>query len=60
MNRGDHLSHKYNLIIVVKGLYTFVVFQDEIYENTTGNQALATECSGDFLSEIITSLVTQY
>jgi NAD(P)H-hydrate repair Nnr-like enzyme with NAD(P)H-hydrate dehydratase domain len=44
----------------VKGLYTFVVFQDEIYENTTGNQALATECSGDFLSGIITSLVTQY
>jgi hydroxyethylthiazole kinase-like uncharacterized protein yjeF len=59
MNRVFHLSNKYNLIIVIKGAPTIVVFQDKIYENTTGNQALATAGSGDVLSGIITSLVAQ-
>ena len=59
MNRVVQLSHKYNLIIVVKGAPTIVVFQDKIHENTTGNQALATAGSGDVLSGIITSLVAQ-
>jgi ADP-dependent NAD(P)H-hydrate dehydratase len=53
------LSHKFDLINVVKGAPTSIFFQDEIYENTTGNQALATAGSGDVLSGIITSLVAQ-
>ncbi len=57
--RVAQLSHKYDLIIVVKGAPTVIFFQDEIYENTTGNQALATAGSGDVLSGIITSLVAQ-
>jgi ADP-dependent NAD(P)H-hydrate dehydratase len=57
--RVAQLSHKYNLIIIVKGAPTIIVFQDDIYENTTGNQALATAGSGDVLSGIITSLVAQ-
>jgi hydroxyethylthiazole kinase-like uncharacterized protein yjeF len=59
LNRVFELSLKYNLIIVVKGSPTLVVFQNEIYENTTGNQALATAGSGDVLSGIITSLLAQ-
>jgi hydroxyethylthiazole kinase-like uncharacterized protein yjeF len=59
MNRVIQLSNKYNLLIVVKGSPTLVVFQNEIYENTTGNQALATAGSGDVLSGIITSLLAQ-
>lgn len=59
MNRVAQLSHKFNLIIVVKGSPTLVVFNEEIYENTTGNQALATAGSGDVLTGIITSLVAQ-
>ena len=59
MNRVIQLSNKYNLVIVVKGSPTLVVFQNEIYENTTGNQALATAGSGDVLSGIITSLLAQ-
>jgi len=59
MNRVIQLSQKYNLIIVVKGAPTLVVYHDEIYQNTTGNQALATAGSGDVLSGIITSLVAQ-
>lgn len=57
--RVAQLSHRYNLIIVVKGAPTMVVFHEEIYENTSGNQALATAGSGDVLSGIITSLVAQ-
>ena len=59
MNRVIKLSNKYNLLIVVKDSPTLVVFQNEIYENTTGNQALATAGSGDVLSGIITSLLAQ-
>ena len=59
MNRVIKLSNKYNLVIVVKDSPTLVVFQNEIYENTTGNQALATAGSGDVLSGIITSLLAQ-
>jgi hydroxyethylthiazole kinase-like uncharacterized protein yjeF len=59
MNRVLQLSHKYNLVIVVKGAPTLVVYKDKIHENTTGNQGLATAGSGDVLSGIITSLVAQ-
>ncbi len=58
-NRVVQLSNKYNLIIVVKGAPTMVFFHEEIYVNTTGNQALATAGSGDVLSGIITSLLAQ-
>lgn len=52
-------SKKYNLIIVVKGAPTLLVDGNTIYENTTGNQALATAGSGDVLTGIITSLLAQ-
>ena len=53
------LSWDFDLIIVVKGALTLIVNGSEIYENTTGNQALATAGSGDVLTGIITSLVAQ-
>ena len=53
------LSLDFDLIIVVKGAPTLIVNGSEIYENTTGNQALATAGSGDVLTGIITSLVAQ-
>lgn len=59
MFRVEQLSHKYNLIVVLKGAPTVIVQNEIIYENTTGNQALATAGSGDVLTGIITSLVAQ-
>jgi hydroxyethylthiazole kinase-like uncharacterized protein yjeF len=53
------LSLKYNLVIVIKGAPTFIVYGNTIFQNTTGNQALATAGSGDVLSGIITSLIAQ-
>ena len=53
------LSLEYDLVVVVKGAPTLIVDGTTIYQNTTGNQALATAGSGDVLTGIITSLVAQ-
>lgn len=52
-------SLEHDLVVVVKGAPTLVIYHSEIYQNTTGNQALATAGSGDILSGIITSLLAQ-
>lgn len=52
-------SEKYKLIIVMKGAPTYIINKSEIYENTTGNAALATAGSGDTLTGIITSCIAQ-
>ena len=54
-----NLSLQYNLIIVLKGAPTLIVDGKIIYENTTGNAALATAGSGDVLTGMITSLLAQ-
>jgi len=50
---------QYDIIIVMKGAPTFLIYDNEIYKNTTGNAALATAGSGDVLTGIITSLLVQ-
>jgi ADP-dependent NAD(P)H-hydrate dehydratase len=52
-------SKKYHVIIVMKGAPTHIIDGDIIYENTTGNAALATAGSGDVLTGMITSLLAQ-
>lgn len=52
-------SKQNNLIIVMKGAPTFVIDGEIIYENTTGNAALATAGTGDVLTGMITSLLAQ-
>ena len=52
-------SKQNNLVIVMKGAPTFIVDGDTIYENTTGNAALATAGTGDVLTGMITSLLAQ-
>lgn len=53
------LANENDLIIVVKGAPTFIVYRNTVYKNTSGNQALATAGSGDVLTGIITGLVAQ-
>jgi len=52
-------SKKYSVIIVMKDAPTFIINQNKIYQNTTGNAALATAGSGDVLTGVITSLLAQ-
>ncbi len=49
-----------NIIIVLKGHYTFVAYPDGTgYFNTTGNAGMAKGGSGDVLTGMITSLLAQ-
>lgn len=52
-------SKQYKVIVVMKGAPTHIIKGDTIYQNTTGNAALATAGSGDVLTGIITSLLAQ-
>jgi hydroxyethylthiazole kinase-like uncharacterized protein yjeF len=59
MERTIALSKQFEFVIVMKGTPTLVIDGDTIYENTTGNAALATAGSGDVLTGMITSLLAQ-
>ena len=59
MTKAVSFSKQYQIIIVMKGAPTRVINGETVYENTTGNAALATAGSGDVLTGMITSLVTQ-
>ena len=52
-------SLQYDVIVVIKGAPTHIIYAETVYRNTTGNAALATAGSGDVLTGIITSLVAQ-
>ncbi|QSW89708.1 NAD(P)H-hydrate dehydratase [Flavobacterium endoglycinae] len=52
-------SEKYKVIVVMKGAPTFIINKTSVYENTSGNAALATAGSGDVLTGILTSLLAQ-
>lgn len=52
-------SRKYDVILVGKDARTLIVYNDELYINSTGNAALATGGSGDILTGIITGLLAQ-
>jgi ADP-dependent NAD(P)H-hydrate dehydratase len=59
MEKTIAFSKKDHLIIVMKGAPTRIIDGDTIYENTTGNAALATAGTGDVLTGMITSLLAQ-
>jgi len=50
---------KYDIILVSKDAYTFVVCKDKIYINSSGNPGMATAGSGDVLSGLISGFLTQ-
>lgn len=59
MKKVRDFTKKYEVIVVVKGVYTLIIDKENLYVNSSGNQALATGGSGDVLSGIIASLLAQ-
>ena len=52
-------ARKYKVIVVLKGYRTVVTDGERVYINRTGNPGMATAGSGDLLSGIIGSLLSQ-
>ncbi|UUC44394.1 NAD(P)H-hydrate dehydratase [Flavobacterium cerinum] len=59
MKKVISFSETYDLVVVLKGAPTRIVYKNNVFENTTGNQSLATAGSGDVLTGIITGLLAQ-
>ena len=56
---AQDFSKSCKCIVILKGAPTFVIDKSNVYENTTGNAALATAGSGDVLTGMVTSLIAQ-
>lgn len=59
IDRQIEMAKKHNIIIVLKGAYTTITDGNTLFFNPTGNSGMATAGSGDVLSGIILSLLTQ-
>lgn len=55
----QQISNDFQVIVIEKGSPTQIYFQNKIFQNTSGNEALATAGSGDSLSGIIAGLLAQ-
>lgn len=56
---GKEFSKKYSVILVLKGAPTVTFCGENAFVNSTGNSGMATAGSGDVLSGIIASLLSQ-
>ena len=58
--KAIEVSHRYKVLIVLKGRYTSTVWPNgKVFFNSTGTPAMATGGSGDVLTGVITSLLAQ-
>lgn len=59
LEKAQNFSSQYQVVLVIKEAYTKIVDGEHLWINSSGNHALATAGSGDSLSGIITSLLSQ-
>lgn len=56
---AKRVSKFYDVVLVLKGPDTLVVDHDRVYQNTTGNPGMAKGGTGDVLTGIIASFISQ-
>jgi len=59
LQKTIEFSSEHQIIIVMKGAPTKIIDGENVFQNTTGNAALATAGTGDVLTGIITGLLAQ-
>jgi hydroxyethylthiazole kinase-like uncharacterized protein yjeF len=52
-------AKEHHLVVLIKGAYTLIIDEKNVFVNSSGNQALATGGSGDVLSGMIASFRAQ-
>lgn len=59
LDKAKTFSLKKEVVLVIKGAHTIILYKGKGYVNTTGNPGMATAGSGDVLTGMITGLVAQ-
>ena len=59
LEKAKQFSKKHNIVLLIKGAHTVIIFEDKLYINTTGNPGMATAGSGDALTGVLTGLLSQ-
>lgn len=59
IEKTRQFAQTYGVIVVIKGAYSLIIDEQEMYMNNSGTPALATAGSGDVLTGMITSLLAQ-
>ena len=59
LEKAHEFSKRHDCMLVIKGAYSMVLHEGKGYVNPTGNPGMATAGSGDVLTGIITSLLSQ-
>ncbi|PVW13183.1 NAD(P)H-hydrate dehydratase [Marixanthomonas spongiae] len=59
LEKAKAFSKKHEVVLLIKGAHTAIIFDDNLYINTTGNPGMATAGSGDALSGMLTGLLSQ-
>ncbi|WP_378187944.1 NAD(P)H-hydrate dehydratase [Aquimarina sp. W85] len=59
IEKAKQYSKRYKCILVIKGAFTLIINNDDVFINTTGNPGMATGGTGDVLTGMITGLLAQ-
>lgn len=59
LEKAAHFAKNHNIIIVLKGAHTIIIYDVKFYINTTGNPGLSTAGTGDVLTGVITGYLAQ-
>lgn len=59
LKKAREFVAEHNIVLIIKGAYTFIVTKERTYINNSGNPGMATAGSGDVLAGMVTGLISQ-